>query len=94
MEIFETPQVVAPTDFNLSDPATNRELAKKLVRKTTETIEDSPDYTIVRGGDQRNGNIALINKHSHAIDYMVHYPPSITAMSRNCITAKVVEENR
>jgi hypothetical protein len=73
MEIFDTPQIVAPTDFDLADPWENRELAKKLLKKKAESIQDSVDYEIVRSGDSRNGNIALVNKHSHAIDYLVHY---------------------
>jgi hypothetical protein len=73
MEIFDTPQLVAPTDFNLADPIENRELAKKLLKKKTELIQDSVDYEIIRSGDNRNGNIALVNKHSNMLDYLVHY---------------------
>jgi hypothetical protein len=72
-EIFDTTEIVAPIDFNLADATENRELAKKLLKKKTESIQDSADYEIVRSSDTRNGNIALVHKHSHAIDRLVHY---------------------
>lgn len=72
-ELFQTPQIVAPTDFNLADATANCQLAQKLIKKKTETIEDTADYEIIRTGSVRNGNIALLNKHNRLIDYLVHY---------------------
>lgn len=70
---FESPQMVSVTDFGLTDPITNKKMARDLLKKKIEVIEDSVDYEIFRNGDERNGNIALYNKQEKILDYLIHY---------------------
>lgn len=92
--IFESPQIVGPTDFELSNPVRNRVLADKILKKASETIDDRPNYVIVRAGDERNGNIALIDKAMRRIDYIVHYHRANYAFLSTTVTQLMLWRRR
>lgn len=70
---FESPQMVGPTNFALDNPAQNSAMAKSLLKKMVETIDETPNYILFRTGDDYNGNIALVNKTNNTLGYLVHY---------------------
>lgn len=75
--LFESPQIVSPTDFDLKNPDKNKELADEILSKAKEIIRETPDYYLVRTGDLNNkGYIAQISKSSGLITYMIKYETS------------------
>jgi hypothetical protein len=71
--IFESPQVVSPTDFDLGDTIINKKFAKTLLKKVRETIEDTADYSLLRTGDDNTGYIAIYDKYLKMLAYIVKF---------------------
>ena len=72
-EITESPQWVEPTQFDLDDLTSNRKFAAEKLKKTSEIIEDTADYKMVRTGDGHNGWIFLYNVKRRTADYAIRY---------------------
>lgn len=85
--VTESPQLVNSTNFNLDKVQHNVELANKLLKKKSETLEDTPDYELIRTGNYRNGNFALITKGSlRKINYLVRYEAKNYSKIGNTVT--------
>lgn len=72
-ELFETPQWIEPTQFNLDNPEMNKKFAADQLTKASEIIEDTADYKMIRTGDGNNGWIFLYNISKQTADYVVQY---------------------
>lgn len=68
----KTLQLEPPT-FGLDDLATNRAFLARNLPRRSETIEQTPDYEIVRTGDGHRGWIFLHNFQNRSVDYVVQY---------------------
>lgn len=75
--LFESPQIVNSTEFNLDNEESNSTFALKLLKKIKEVIIDEPKYQVVKTGDDRNGYIALITKDDKPlINYIIKFQTS------------------
>lgn len=73
-ELFEAPpEIVRPTDFGWNDDDANRALAKDLLRRKQETLEDHPEYELFLTGDKINGYIAMYLKNTGLPGYAINY---------------------
>lgn len=71
--IIESPQMVEPTDFNLSNKEKNREILRDLLKKKKETYIDDVDFEIFITGDHEKGSVVLWNKNEELIGYYVKF---------------------
>lgn len=86
-ELYEAPpQIVGPTDFDLSDDNANRAFAQRLLRRKKETLEDHPEFEIFLTGDLINGYIALYLKDSGILGYVIKYHAEKRALLGSTVT--------
>lgn len=69
--IIESPQMVEPTDFNLNNETSNREILRDLLKKKREVYIDDVDYEIFITGDHEKGSVVLWDKKEELIGYYV-----------------------
>jgi hypothetical protein len=72
-ELYESPESVDATQFNLDDVAFNRQFAANKVPKAVEVIEDTAEYKMLRTGDGNAGWIFLYNLGRKTVDYVIQY---------------------
>ena len=74
--LYESPQMVDPTSFQLDDKSKNQKFAKELISKRKEIVIDSTDYQVFRTGNLIDGYIVMINldkPDDTQIKYLVNY---------------------
>lgn len=74
--IYESPQLVPGTDFGLDKEASNEKFATSLLKKLKHTYKDDEDTILFKTGDDVNGYIALLNKSTSLLDYVIKYEGS------------------
>lgn len=72
--LTESPRLIDPVDFNLSDRKWNNKFSEELLAKKNKEIYDETDkHILFRTGNDAKGYISLINKELTRIDYIVNY---------------------
>ncbi len=75
-ELFESPQIVRSTDFDLGDVVKNKKEANTLLAASVEVFEDNKLFKFFRAGKDTEGTIAVVSKATarltFVVDYVVH----------------------
>lgn len=72
--IAESPQIVAPTQFNLNDIDSNQAYLKKILRsKSIEVFDDTPERKFFRTGKGQIGFYVVQDKETNTIAYLIRY---------------------
>lgn len=92
--VVESPQMVGNTNFDLDNDDHNIKFAKELLKRKVELIKDDSRYEVIRSGDDRNGNIALITKSDPPkINYRVKYTTKHIKGIGNAVTQVLLWRN-
>ena len=68
------PQMIAPTQFNLSDLDSNQDYLKKILRyKSLEVFDDTSERKFFRTGKGQTGFYIVQDKETNTITYLVRY---------------------
>lgn len=72
--VFESPQMVEPTDFDLNDTDSNTERAEQyLSDDKKEVIEDTDEYIFIKNGSKNSGSFSMISKDDGLIKFYLRY---------------------
>jgi len=92
--IYESPQMVPNTEFGLSKDASNEKFAAELLKKRKHTYEETDDKILFKTGDGVNGYIALLNKGSSLLDYVIKYEGSKRKALGRAVTQVMIWRRR
>jgi hypothetical protein len=73
-EIDESPRAIPqPASTSFDDENYNKMFAARILARKSETIEQNPNFQIIRTGDGNRGWIMLYNEQQKSADYVVQY---------------------
>jgi hypothetical protein len=85
-KILEAPQLVPPTDFDLSNREINLARAADFTRHPAETFRDFPRATLFVQAGNVGGQIGLLSKITGLLEYYVHYDIATITPFGRCAT--------
>lgn len=86
MELLEAPQIVPPTDWNLSDRRVNSGYAAYFKRYPVEEFRDYPTAKLLVQVGNVGGQIGLLSKTTGLLEYYVHYQTADLGPLGHCAT--------
>lgn len=84
--VVESPQLVAPLDWNLTDPKVNATYAAHFTRYPVEEFRDYPTAKLLVQAGNVGGQIGLLSKITGRLEYYVHYEISDYGVLGHCAT--------